>query len=208
MKHLFFDFETMGKIVADCAMIDCAVFVADTEKMLSNKPYTMENIVDIKKFKLSVKDQVDNYGWKVYDDTLQFWQSLPADVRKHVKPLSNDLTVKEFVAEFTNFLMQSGKIDYWWSRSNTFDPFLLWRLYESQRKTPTINEYLPYWRVRDIRTFIDAKLNFPKVNGFVPIKNQEMWDTNFKQHNSSWDVLADVLRMQAILRAEEDLELI
>ena len=208
MKHLFFDFETMGKIVADCAMIDCAVFVADTEKMLSNKPYTMENIVDIKKLKLSVKDQVENYGWKVYDDTLQFWQSLPADVRKHVKPLSDDLTVKEFVEEFTNFLIQSGKIDYWWSRSNTFDPFLLWRLYESQKKTPTINEYLPYWRVRDIRTFIDAKLDFPKINGFVPIKNQTVWDTNFKQHNSSWDVLADVLRMQAILRAEEDLELI
>jgi hypothetical protein len=198
----------MGKIVADCAMIDCAVFVADTEKMLSNKPYTMENIVDIKKLKLSVKDQVENYGWKVYDDTLQFWQSLPADVRKHVKPLSDDLTVKEFVEEFTNFLIQSGKIDYWWSRSNTFDPFLLWRLYESQKKTPTINEYLPYWRVRDIRTFIDAKLDFPKINGFVPIKNQTVWDTNFKQHNSSWDVLADVLRMQAILRAEEDLELI
>ena len=208
MKHLFFDFETMGKIVADCAMIDCAVFVADTEKMLSNKPYTMENIVDIKKLKLSVKDQVENYGWKVYDDTLQFWQSLPADVRKHVKPLSDDLTVKEFVEEFTNFLIQSGKIDYWWSRSNTFDPFLLWRLYESQKKTPTINEYLPYWRVRDIRTFIDAKLDFPKINGFVPIKNQTVWDANFKQHNSSWDVLADVLRMQAILRAEEDLELI
>jgi hypothetical protein len=208
LKHLFFDFETMGKIVADCAMIDCAVFVADTEKMLSNKPYTMENIVDIKKLKLSVKDQVENYGWKVYDDTLQFWQSLPADVRKHVKPLSDDLTVKEFVEEFTNFLIQSGKIDYWWSRSNTFDPFLLWRLYESQKKTPTINEYLPYWRVRDIRTFIDAKLDFPKINGFVPIKNQTVWDTNFKQHNSSWDVLADVLRMQAILRAEEDLELI
>lgn len=208
MKHLFFDFETMGKIVADCAMIDCAVFVADTEKMLSNKPYTMENIVDIKKLKLSVKDQVDNYGWKVYDDTLQFWQSLPADVRKHIKPLSNDLSVKEFVEEFTNFLIQSGKIDYWWSRSNTFDPFLIWRIYESQKKTPTINEYLPYWRVRDIRTFIDAKLNFPKVNGFVPIQNQELWNTNFKQHNSSWDVLADVLRMQAILRAEEDLELI
>jgi hypothetical protein len=92
--------------------------------------------------------------------------------------------------------------------SNTFDPFLLWRLYESQKKTPTINEYLPYWRVRDIRTFIDAKLDFPKINGFVPIKNQTVWDANFKQHNSSWDVLADVLRMQAILRAEEDLELI
>ena len=206
MKHLIFDFETMGKIVADCAMIDCSMFVADTQKMLSDNPYTTKNIVDIKKLKLSVKEQVDTYGWKVYEDTLQFWQSLPEEARKHIKPLKTDLSVKDFVEEFTNFLIQSGKIDYWWSRSNTFDPFLIWRIYESQKKTPPINEYLPFWRVRDIRTFIDAKLDFPKRNGFVPIADEEFWNKVFVEHDSSWDVLADVLRMQAILRAEQDLE--
>lgn len=203
---LIFDFETMGKIVADCAMVDCSMFVADTQKMLSDNPYTTKNIVDIKKLKLSVKEQVDTYGWKVYEDTLEFWQSLPEEARKHIKPLKTDLSVKDFVDEFTNFLIQSGKIDYWWSRSNTFDPFLIWRIYESQKKTATINEYLPFWRVRDIRTFIDAKLDFPKRNGFVPIADEEFWNKVFVEHDSSWDVLADVLRMQAILRAENDLE--
>ena len=206
MKNFIFDFETMGKIVADCAMVDCSMFVADTQKMLSDNPYTTRNIVDIKKIKLSVKDQVDNYGWKVYEDTLQFWQSLPEEARKHIKPLKTDLSVKDFVDEFTNFLIQSGKIDYWWSRSNTFDPFLIWRIYESQKKSATINEYLPYWRVRDIRTYIDAKLDFPKKNGFVPIADEEFWNKVFVEHDSSWDVLADVLRMQAIIRAENDLE--
>ena len=206
MKHLFFDFETMGKIVADCAMIDCSVFVADTEKMLSANPYTTKTIIEIKKIKLSVKDQVDNYDWKVYADTLQFWQSLPEEARKHIKPLKTDLRVQEFVDEFTNFLIDSGKIDYWWSRSNTFDPFLIWRLYESQKKSATFNEYLPFWRVRDIRTFIDAKLDFPKKNGFVPIADETFWGKVFVEHDSAWDVLADVLRMQAIIRAENDLE--
>ena len=206
MKHFIFDFETMGKIVADCAMVDCSMFVADTQKMLSDNPYTTKNIVDIKKLKLSVKEQVDTYGWKVYEDTLQFWQSLPEEARKNIKPLKTDLSVKDFVNEFTDFLIQSGKIDYWWTRSNTFDPFLIWRIYESQNKTATINEYLPYWRVRDIRTYIDAKLDFPKKNGFVPIADEEFWNKVFVEHDSSWDVLADVLRMQAIIRAENDLE--
>jgi hypothetical protein len=196
----------MGKIVKDCAMVDCSVFVADTEKMLSDKPYTTKNIIDIKKLKLSVKDQVANYNWKVYEDTLEFWQSLPEEARKHIKPLKTDLLVNEFVNEFTAFLIDSGKVDYWWSRSNTFDPFLIWRIYESQNKIATINEYLPYWRVRDIRTYIDAKLDFPKKNGFVPISDEEFWNKVFVEHDSSWDVLADVLRMQAILRAEKDLE--
>lgn len=196
----------MGKIVADCAMIDCSMFVADTDKMLSDNPYTTKTIVEIKKLKLSLKDQVDNYGWKVYSDTVQFWQSLPEEARKHIKPLKTDLSVEEFVIEFTRFLIESGKIDYWWTRSNTFDPFLIWRIYDSQKKGATFNEYLPFWRVRDIRTFIDAKLDFPKKNGFVPIADEEFWGKVFVEHNSSWDVLADVLRIQAILRAEKDLE--
>ena len=71
-----------------------------------------------------------------------------------------------------------------------------------------MNEYLPFWKIRDIRTFIDTKLNYPKKNGFIPIQDEQLWSKSFVEHNSSWDVLADVLRMQAILRAEEELEMI
>ena len=45
-----------------------------------------------------------------------------------------------------------------------------------------------------------------KQNGFTPIADSEKWDKIFKAHDSSWDVLADVLRLQAIVRAENDLE--
>jgi hypothetical protein len=67
-------------------------------------------------------------------------------------------------------------------------------------------EPFKYWRVRDTRTFIDAKLNFPKKNGFNPLADEAKWEQNFKAHDSSWDILADVLRMQAITRAENDME--
>jgi hypothetical protein len=208
MRHLIIDFETMGQNAVDCAIIDCSAIIVDTEKMVSNNPYTLSDISLAKKFKLSIKDQVDNYKWIVYKDTIDFWLSQPDSVKKNIKPLSSDLLVKDFVEEFLLYLINNGKVQYWWSRSNTFDPLLLWRLFNSQNRYTQMNEYLPYWRVRDTRTFIDAKLDFPKKNGFVPIKNQEKWQSVFVEHDSSWDVFADALRMQAILRAEKDLEMV
>ena len=206
MKHLFFDLETMGRISKDCAIIDCSAFVVDTEKMLSSTPYTTRSIVDVKKFKVSIKDQVDNYGSKVYSDTIAFWESLPEAARKNIKPLKTDLTVEEFTDQFIDYLTDSGKIKYWWARSNTFDPIIIWRIFESVKKLHIFNEYLKFWFVRDVRTYVDAKLDFPKKNGFIPIADEEFWNKVFVEHDSAWDVLADVLRMQAIIRAENDLE--
>jgi hypothetical protein len=208
MRHLIVDFETMGQNVFDCAIIDCSVIIVDTEKMISDNPYKLNDISLVKKFKLSIKDQVDNYKWIVYKDTIDFWLSQPDHIKKNIKPLSSDLLVKDFVEQFLLYLINNGKVQYWWSRSNTFDPLLLWRLFNSQNRYTQMNEYLPYWRIRDIRTFIDAKLDFPKKNGFVPIIDQEKWERVFIEHDSTWDVFADALRMQAILRAEKDLEMI
>ena len=208
MKHLIIDFETMGTKTKDCAMIDCSVFHFDTVKMLSDQPYNTRSIVDVKKIKLSMKDQVDNYGWVVYKDTIEFWKNQSAAARKHIIPSSSDVTVEKFTDEFISYIVGNGKIDYWWSRSNSFDPILLWRIFEAADRNNMINEYLKHWKVRDIRTYIDAKLDFPKVNGFVPISDIQFWEKVFVEHDSSWDVLADVLRFQAIVRAENDLEMI
>jgi hypothetical protein len=174
----------------------------------SSNPYTIENIVDAKRFKLSVADQVKNYGWEIEKSTLRFWEEQEPEVRARVAPKKDDLTVKEFVKQFHNFLIESPKISYWWSRSNTFDPIILGRLFEAEDKLLHLEEYLKYWKVRDTRTFIDAKLDFPKENGFVPLQDADKWNRVFKKHDSSWDVLADVLRLQQIFRAENDLNLI
>jgi hypothetical protein len=205
--HLIIDFETMGKKATKCAVVDCSVIIFEWERFSSN-PYTIENIVDAKRFKLSVSDQVKNYGWEIEKSTLQFWEEQEPEVRARVAPKKDDLTVKEFVKKFHEFLVESPKIDYWWSRSNTFDPIILGRLFEAENKLLHLEEYLKYWRVRDTRTFIDAKLDFPKENGFVPLQDADKWNRVFKKHDGSWDVLADVLRLQQIFRAEHDLNLI
>jgi len=207
-KHLVIDFETMGKDAQKCAVIDCSVMIFDMDRMLSSNPYGLDSIGLTRKFKLSVTDQVKNYGWEVDRSTLAFWEEQDADVRSNISPKKSDLTVKEFVKQFHEFLVESPKIDYWWSRSNTFDPIILSRIFDAEGKILHLEEYLKYWRVRDTRTYIDAKLNFPKINGFPPLTNEEKWDIVFKKHVSSWDVLADVLRFQQIHRAENDLDIL
>jgi hypothetical protein len=208
VKHFILDFETMGTNVYDCAVVDCSFLVFDTDKMLSANPYTTKSIVDIKKSKLSVKKQIDNYGWKVYSDTIKFWQEQSKEVQKLVSPKSTDITVEEFSTDLFNMLNQAGKISYWWSRSSSFDPLILWRMMDQINMGLAIKEHLPHWKQRDTRTFIDAKLNFPKINGFVPISDEDFWEKVFQEHNSAWDVLADTLRIQAIMRAEADLQMV
>lgn len=206
MKHCFIDCETLGQPADNCAVLDFSFMVVDTEKFLSNKPYSTADISIVKKFKLSVKDQVDNYNSVVYKDTVDWWQSLPSGTRKNIVPKKDDLTIKEFITQLVSYLNDFGKIDYWWSRSNTFDPVILDRIFVSEGKSEMFRQYFPHWKVRDIRTYIDAKLDFPKKNGFIPIDDEEHWNNVFVEHDSSWDVLADVLRMQKIVRIENDLQ--
>ena len=205
MKHCFIDCETLGQPVQNCAVIDFSFVVVDADKFVSDRPYTLSDVSLVKKFKLSVKDQVDNYDWMVYKDTVDWWQSLPSAARKNIVPKKNDLTVKEFITQLVSYLNDFGKVDYWWSRSNTFDPVILARIFDSEEKPEMFKQYFPHWKVRDIRTYIDAKLDFPKKNGFIPIDDEQHWANTFVEHDSAWDVWADVLRMQKIVRIENDL---
>jgi len=206
-NDLIFDFETMGQDVNKCAVIDVSVMVFNWEKMVSDDPYTLADISKCKKFKLNISEQVKDYGWKIDESTLKFWGEQSKEVRANISPKTSDLSVADFVKQFTDFLIEGPKIKYWWSRSNTFDPIILDRLFQSQDKLAHLQQHLKFWTVRDTRTYIDAKFDFTlKKNGFAPCANDEKWDSVFKAHDSSWDILADVLRLQSIQRAENDLE--
>ena len=206
MKDLIIDFETLGSEPTDCVVIDFSAMVFDWDRMLSDDPYTIKEVVLAKKFKLSVSDQVKNYNYRIEDDVLEFWQKQDKEVRNQIKPRSGDLTVEEFVKQFHDFVIDAG-VKHWWSRSNTFDPVILTRLFDSQGKKQHLYEYLKFYLVRDTRTYIDAKFNFQqKKNGFCPVADDAAWETAFKAHDSSWDILADVMRLQAIVRAENDME--
>jgi hypothetical protein len=203
MKHCIIDFETMGLDTNKCVVIDMSAMIFDWDKFSSGNPYTLKDIADVRKFKFDIKHQVSKHGFTIDESTIKFWEAQPKEVRKNIVPQPTDITVEEFTTEFINFLIPHGKIKCWWARGNSFDPPILWRLYNTVGKLNQILEYLPHWSLRDSRTWIDAKLDFPKKNGFEPIEDEKIWLESFKAHDSAWDIFADVLRFQAIDRAEK-----
>ena len=206
--HLVIDFETMSNVSRRAAVVDLAAFVFNFEKMVSNDPYTLDDIDSVRHWKLDVIDQVKNYDYEINDDTVAFWQRQDPEVRARVRPKPTDLKLIEFSKSFHEYLIESPKIYRWWSRSNTFDPIILERIAESTGRSSHFEEYIKFWAVRDVRTWIDAKFDFKTPNGFCPIRDESLWNRTFKQHDCRWDVLADVLRFQTIVRAENDLELL
>lgn len=203
MKHCIIDFETMSLDTNKCVVIDMSAMVFDWNKFSSNKPYTLEDINLVRKFKFDIKEQVSKYNFVIDEDTVKFWEAQPKEVRKNISPRSTDISLTQFTEQFIDFLIPHGKMSYWWSRGNSFDAPILWRLFDAIGKRNQVLEYLPHWSLRDCRTWIDAKLDFPKKNGFVPIEDEKLWHEIFKAHDSTWDIFADVLRFQMIDRAEK-----
>lgn len=200
------DFETLGQDALRCPAIDCSIATFYWERFL-DEPYTFEELTSghCERLKVSVEDQVKNYGAKIEKNTVKFWQDQSPEVQKHIAPRKDDLTQEEFCDKFIGYLANQPKIEYWWSRANVFDPLILWRIMTDCNRHYSLNEYLMFWRVRDTRTFIDAKFNFSTKNGFVPVADEKYWESAFAAHDSVHDIAADIMRLQAIHRAENDL---
>ena len=206
MKQDFIlDFETIGQNVLKCPLIDVAYVAFDWDRFLSD-PYSFEELTSmVQTDKFNVKEQVAN-GCSFTQNDLKWWQSQSKEAQKNLLPSDNDLTLDEFCANIFKYLRSVGKIQYWWSRGNTFDPVLLERVMHQTDNHLLMNEYLKWWRVRDIRTYIDAKFNFSTRSGFIPVADDTYWSEAFVGHDSTHDVAADILRLQAIHRAENDYE--
>jgi len=186
-KDLVIDFETIGQNIMKCPAVDAAWATFYWDRFL-NEPYSFEELVH----------QVRTVKWDK--------QSVEA--RKKLSPSEEDLTYQEFSSIFFEYLREEGKIEYWWSRGNTFDPVLLERIMNSIDQNLLMNEYLKWWRVRDIRTWVDAKFNFTTRSGFIPVANETYWNEVFVAHDSTHDVAADIMRIQTIYRAENDMEMV
>ena len=205
-KDLVIDFESIGQNVLKLPVVDVAYATFIWERFIE-EPYSFEELTQqVQTHKFSVKDQVDRFGCSFTKSDVAWWDKQSKEARSKLKPSENDLTYEEFSAKMFEYLRNEQKIDYWWSRGNTFDPVILERIMNTMGNHLLMGEYLRWWRVRDIRTYIDAKFNFTTKNGFVPVADTDYWEKAFVAHDSTHDVAADILRLQAIHRAENDLE--
>src|SRR6056300_68071 len=204
-QDFILDFETIGQNVMKCPIIDVAYVAFDWDRFTSD-PYSFEELTaQVQTDKLSVADQVAR-GCSYTKDDLAWWGKQSKEAKKKILPKPDDLTIEEFSANIFSYLRSVGKINYWWSRGNSFDPVLLERVMNQLDQHLLMNEYLKWWRIRDIRTYIDAKFDFSTRSGFVPVADEAYWKEAFVGHDSTHDVAADILRLQAICRAENDLE--
>jgi hypothetical protein len=199
LVELILDAETLGQDVKTCPILNFSFCTFDRSRFVSDEPYTFDELLGMTwQLKLDVATQVRD-GYKIEPGTIAFWETVGPEARKQLTPTQNDLTYDQFCSTMMNRL-RNEQIDYWWSRSNTFDPILIWRIFNDAGRSEELNEKLKFWRVRDVRTYIDAITDFKlKKNGFAPMA-QDVWDRTFKEHDSRHDVSADVLRMQYLSR--------
>lgn len=206
-NHAILDFETLGQDVNSCPIIDCSYVVFEWERFTSNNPYTVHELLKlIKKSKLDITSQVKKHKFVVEQSSVDWWKEQGAEAREKIKPRPDDVSLEDFMESFLSYF-EDQRVKYWWSRANTYDPMILARCASLLGLKQRMDKCLPYWAVRDTRTFIDAKFNFNSSTSFCPIQDTERWDRVFVKHSSTHDIMADILRLQALVRVENDMEL-
>lgn len=199
-KHLIFDFETFGQNTQTCPIIDCSFLIVD-EYAMKRGDYTFDGLIDqAVKFKVSVEEQVKQYGYKVEKQTVEWWERQGDDARKQILPKPDDLSLKEFCEAVINFIDDNGRVDYWWARANTFDPIILFRAFKDCGMADEMDKRLKFWKVRDTRSYIEGAFGFDFDNKFLPDKDCE---EKFVAHDSRHDIAVDLLRLQTILKEDE-----
>lgn len=195
----------MGQDVLAVPILDVAYTTFDWSRFTSDNPYTFQELtMNMPTLKADVKDQVDRFGCSFTQRDLAWWTSQGPEQKKKISPSTNDLTL-EVICDTLLKYVQKQKIGIWWSRGNSFDPVLLHRIMRDTGNTDAINKALQFWNVRDTRTYIDAKFDFKVRNTMCPVPSKEKWKEVFKGHDSTHDVAADILRLQAVVRGENDL---
>lgn len=206
--EMIIDGETLSENSLDATVIDFSAIIINTDKMISDNPYTARDIVNVQYFKLDIDEQQTDFDTKISPKTLEFWKSQSAETRQRLKPLPDDLKVSDFVDKFTLYYNTEPSIKRVWCRNPAFDLILLKRMFLYANKD--IEDVIPFYIYRDMRTAIDTSFGFDNSidNNFCPIKDEVFWNKIYKPHNSTWDVIADVLRYQAILRINNELEMV
>jgi hypothetical protein len=199
--HFILDYETIGQDVFKAPVVNCAYYLFDWERFTSDNPYTFQELIgEIRQDKFKIREQIEDGGYSYKRDDLEFWKQNPI-AYEQLRPTPQDISVEDFTTRLYDYVI-GNKVVRWWSRSNTFDPILLHRNFLDFSSREKLDFILPYWLVRDIRTYIDTQFQFQnKKNGFCPIDDEGEWNRIFVAHNSIHDVAADILRIQKIERA-------
>lgn len=189
MIDVILDFETLGKD-QNCKVVELSVLCFDQEV-----EYTFQELVDKAiKIKFDLKSQTNRNTLK---STVEWWKNQSKDVQKLLLPSDNDVTIKEGIKIFEDYLLKNGvdRNSQLFCRGPSFDIPIFNSLLKETYDVEDTFEYEPikFWNQRDVRTRIEALL---LSRGMTETPLPENLLDGFVKHNSIHDCAKDVLMLQ------------
>lgn len=193
MTCIIYDFETLSQDQYRGVVVSLALLQYDESRFIE-KPYEYEELLsEVKMIKYDVEEQVKEFGRSISKDTLEWWKKLPPEVRKQLKPSSEDRSIRDTY----DFFVENADIPNLkkvYTRGNTFDPMFLENIVRQ------FDQELPYgwWLVRDTRSLIEGLSWGTDLKNSFKIPELE---EKFVHHDPRHDITLDVMRMQKLSRA-------
>lgn len=141
--------------------------------------------------KFDAKEQIKEYNRTCNKDTINWWKSQPENVKKYSYIKSEkDVPLLEGIKKLKDYVEKhdSEKQSQIFARG-AFDTIIIDSLFKSAGQEPLY----PFWKTRDIRTFIDCMYN--SNNGYTRV-DYDGYDFNkYPKHNPICDVIQDTMQI-------------
>ena len=192
-NSLIFDFETLSQNQQNGVVTSLAFLGFSNSRFVEN-PYSFDELLDKCHYiKFDIQEQVKKYNRIISKETLDWWMSQGDEAKKQITPSKNDVSIDklyDFIIQNVDF----SNLKKIYTRGGSFDPnFLESVLAQCGKEVPF------QWRMmRDTRSFIEGM--GIGIDKFVNDFNLKAFDGKFIKHDPRSDVVADVMRMQAMTR--------
>lgn len=187
-----YDFETLSQNPIDGVVVSVAFLNFSFDKLEKNAydyDYLLNNTIFIK---FDVQEQVEKYGRKIEESTLDWWKQQDKEALKKLKPLDTDVSISRLGPLFEVSIRNKQNVKTFFTRNNTFDPVILYSI------TKYFNQPMPHdwWKIRDTKSFIDGLTYGSGIkDSFIP----PLAENKYIKHDPRHDVVLDVLRLQTLL---------
>lgn len=186
MNSIIYDFETLSSNPRNGVILSFALFSFDEQRFVDN-PYTFDEILESSIFqKYDVTEQVQKYKRKISQETVDWWLTQDIQsIKNQFNPKSDDISISQLCVLIDGL----GNINKAFSRGR-FDSEFIDSIYSSMGKINPIQ----YWKVRDIRSYLDGMMFGVKGfnDKFIP---KELSNIKFA-HDPKYDIALDVIRIQ------------
>ena len=196
-NHIMIDFESIGKAInGKMAFVGFTKF---NPYELNSHEELMDQVMEVK-LNWAHEDQAD---FKYDKGILDFWTNQPLEIRKRMldEP-ETGVCIIEFCNIFEDYLHScgfNGARDIVWARGTNFDITILERFYSTaERELP-----FPWWRARDVRTFIDAAnvvTNQTNKQGSNFIGKMVHINDQVSNHDAKFDIANDIVNVQRVMK--------